>query len=70
VAAKYDGTLERVLKLSDGSYVAHVITNNGEIYVTVSRSFEVTGTREGPRRGMPPGGAIPGSQSGNGSTTS
>jgi hypothetical protein len=47
VAAKYDGTIERVLKQSDGSCVAHVITNNGEIYVTVSRSFELTGTRNG-----------------------
>jgi hypothetical protein len=70
VAAKYDGQIERVQKLSDGSYVAHVITNNGEIYVTVSKSFELTGTQQGPRSGMPPGGAIPGSQSGNGSTTS
>jgi hypothetical protein len=70
VAAKYDGQIERVQQLSDGSYVAHVITNNGEIYVTVSKSFEVTGTQQGPRSGMPPGGAIPGSQSGNDTTTS
>lgn len=70
VAAKYDGDVERVEKLDDGSYLAHVITDDGEIYVTVSESFEVTGTLQRPQRGMPPGGALPGSQSGTDSTTS
>src|SRR4051812_10218899 len=27
-SAKYPGTVERVMKLDDGSYVAHVITNS------------------------------------------
>ncbi len=66
VAAKYDGTIERVQQLADGSYVAHVMTTGGEVYVTVSKSFEVTGTQQRPQHGMPPGGA-PGSQSGLGS---
>jgi hypothetical protein len=70
VAAKYDGTIERVQQLPDGSYLAHVMTNNGEVYVTVSKSFEVTGTQQAPQRGMPPGGAPSGSQSGTDSTTS
>jgi hypothetical protein len=75
VAAKYDGTIERVQQLDDGSYVAHVMTTGGEVYVTVSKSFEVTGTQQRPQHGMPPGGApgsesAPGSQSGTNSTTS
>jgi hypothetical protein len=70
VAAKYDGRIERVQQLSDGSYLAHVITGNGEIYVSVSKSFQITGTRQRPQGAMPPGGALPGSQSGAGSTTS
>jgi len=31
----------------DGSYVAHVITSNGEYHVTVSRDFKVTGAQQG-----------------------
>jgi hypothetical protein len=70
VAAKYDGQIERVQKLSDGSYLAHVITNKGEIYVSVSRSFEVTAAHRRPQRAMPPGGTSSGSQSGTNTPTS
>jgi hypothetical protein len=63
VAAKYDGDIERIQQLPDGSYLAHVMTNDGEVYVTVSKSFEVTGSHQRPD-GLPPGGAAPGSQSG------
>jgi hypothetical protein len=55
--AKYPGNVERVEKLSDGSYLAHVITNNGEIYVSVSKSFKVTGTQQGQGGGLPPSGS-------------
>jgi hypothetical protein len=70
VAAEYDGGIERVQQLSDGSYLAHVITSDGEIYVSVSKSFEITGTQQRAQGAMPPGSALPGSQSGAGTTTS
>lgn len=54
--AKYAGTVERVLKLSDGSYVVHVITSSGEVHVKVSKAFVVTGVEQG---GGPPQGAAP-----------
>jgi hypothetical protein len=57
--AKYPGTVERVFKLSDGSYVVHVLRSSGEVHVKVSKDFVVTGTENGmPGRaaaGPPPG---------------
>jgi len=53
--AKYPGTIERVVKLPDGSYVAHVITGQGEVHVALSASFQVTGTEQRPPGGPPPG---------------
>ena len=47
--AKYPGTAERVLKLTDGSYVVHVLrSSGGEVHVKVSKTFAVTGTEQGP----------------------
>lgn len=59
--AKYPGTAERVMKLSDGSYVVHVMrSSGGEVHVLVSKAFAVTGTEQGP----PAGGAPPAAGSG------
>ena len=53
--AKYDGAIERVVKLADGSYVVHVITAEGEVHVAVSKAFKVTGADQGgPGGGAPP----------------
>lgn len=52
--ARYPGTVERVMKLQDGSYVAHVITSSGERHVLVSKDFRVTGSQQG-GPGLPPG---------------
>jgi hypothetical protein len=42
--AKYPGgTVNRVLKLSDGSYAVHMIKISWPHHVFVSKSFEVTG---------------------------
>ena len=55
--ARYQGSVEQVMKLDDGSYVVHVITSGGEYHVTVSKAFKVTGADQGrpgrrrPRRG-------------------
>lgn len=60
--AKYQGTLEGVMQLQDGSYVVHVMTSSGEYHVLVSKSFQVTGADQGgPGAGGPPqqGGAMP-----------
>jgi hypothetical protein len=62
--AKYPGTIQRIVKLGDGSYVAHVITSNGELRVAVSQQFKVTGAQQGgPGPGRPggvgPAGAAP-----------
>ena len=56
--AAHPGTIERIMQLPDGSYVAHVITSSGELHVTVSKAFKVTGTEQGGPggSGMPPGG--------------
>jgi hypothetical protein len=55
VLAKYPGTVERAVKLSDGSYVVHVVRSGGsEVHVTVSKDLAVTGTEQGP-----PGGGSP-----------
>jgi hypothetical protein len=63
VLARYSGTVERIMKLPNGSYVAHVITSSGELHVAVSKDFKVTGVQHGgPPGGMPPAsGAQPGS---------
>jgi hypothetical protein len=54
--AKYPGTAERVMQLSDGSYVVHVLQgSSGEVHVKVSKAFAVTGTEQGPPgAGAPP----------------
>lgn len=61
--AKYPGTVERVMKLQDGSYVAHVLlTGGGERHVLISKAFQVTGSEQGgpgggggaPSSGTPP----------------
>ena len=60
--AKYPGSVERAMKLSDGSYVVHVIQSNGdgEVHVLVSKAFAVTGVqRGGPQDGAPPSGTKP-----------
>jgi hypothetical protein len=60
--AKYKGSAERVMKLSDGSYVVHVLTSGGgEYHVAVSKDFKVTGARQGGPGGAPPSGSMPGS---------
>jgi hypothetical protein len=44
-SARYAGTVNRVLKLSDGSYVAHLFANpSGPHHIFVSKSFKITGT--------------------------
>ena len=42
--ANYPGTVNRVLKLSDGSYVAHMFATSGIHHVFVSKDFKITGT--------------------------
>jgi len=60
--AKYPGTVERALRLPDGSYEVHVIRSGGqEVHVHVSKAFKVTGTEQG---GPPAGGLAPGGQGG------
>jgi hypothetical protein len=61
--AKYPGTVEQAMKLSDGSYVVHVIESGskGEVHVLVSKAFKITGTQTGgpPGGGAPPSGSAP-----------
>jgi uncharacterized lipoprotein YajG len=53
--ARYPGTVERVMQLSDGSYVVHVIrSSGGEVHVKVSKTFAVAGTEQGTPGGGPP----------------
>jgi hypothetical protein len=40
---KYKGTVNRVLKLSDGSYAVHMIGTSGPHHVFVSKAFKITG---------------------------
>ena len=55
VTAQYPGTVERAVKLPDGSYEVHVIRSGGqEVHVLVSRDFKVTGTAQRDFRGAPP----------------
>jgi hypothetical protein len=42
--AKYSGTVNRVLQLSDGSYAVHMFASSGPHHVFVSKEFKVTGT--------------------------
>jgi hypothetical protein len=73
--AKVPGTVERAMKLADGSYVVHVMKRDGsgEVHVLVSSAFKVTGTQTG-GPGGPPGAAgqaaPPASSSSPGSTQS
>ena len=64
--AKYKGTVERVMKLSDGSYEVHVIgSSGGEYHVAVSKDFKVTGAQQGgPGGSGGPGAGVPGAPSG------
>jgi hypothetical protein len=43
--AKYSGTVNRVLKFSDGSYAAHMFATSGPHHVFVSKEFKVTGAQ-------------------------
>jgi len=52
--ARYPGDIERIEQMPDGTYVAHVVTGQGELHVTVSRSLRVLGTEQRPQ-GAPPG---------------
>jgi hypothetical protein len=58
VTAKYPGSVERAMKLTDGSYVVHVIESDGsgEVHVLVSKALKITGTQTG---GPPPGAQRP-----------
>ena len=62
VTAKYPGTVEQAMKLSDGSYEVHVIQSGGEKHVLVSKDFKITGVQTGgpPGGGAPPTGTAPG----------
>lgn len=63
--AKYKGTVERVMKLDDGSYVVHVITSSGEYHVAVSKDFKVTRAQQGdpgPAAHRPPARPSPAAQ--------
>ena len=44
VAEHPEGTVNRVLKLSDGSYAVHRIGTTGQHHIFVSKDFKVTGT--------------------------
>ena len=43
IAANVQGTVNRVLQLSDGSYVVHLIATSGPHHVFVGKDFKVTG---------------------------
>jgi hypothetical protein len=45
LAAKYAGTVNRVLKLSDGSYAVHMFATSGPHHVFVNKDFMVTGAQ-------------------------
>ena len=72
--AKYPGTVERAMKLPDGSYEVHVIQSGGkgEVHVLVSKAFKVTGVQQGgPPGGAPPAGSnAPGGTSGSSTAVS
>jgi hypothetical protein len=59
VLAKYPGTLERVVAVPGGQYVAHVLrSGNSEVHVLVGSDFRVLGLA--PRPSGMPGGGPPG----------
>ena len=72
--AKYPGTVERAMKLPDGSYEVHVIQTGGkgEVHVLVSKAFKITGTQKGgpPGGGAPPSGSAPPSRTSSSSSQS
>jgi hypothetical protein len=43
LAGGYAGTVNRVMKLSDGSYAVHMFATSGPHHVFVSKDFKVTG---------------------------
>jgi hypothetical protein len=61
VSAKYPGTIERAMKLGNGSYVVHVLGSSSETHVLVSKDFKITGTETGGPGGggAPPSGTQP-----------
>jgi hypothetical protein len=59
VTPKYAGTIERAMRLPDGSYVVHVIGTNGEVHVHVTKDLRIDGTDTGGPGGMPPGAPAP-----------
>lgn len=63
VLAERDGTVEGVDALPDGSYLAHLATDDGEVYVTVSSDFEVTGTVDLGSQAPPSSGTSTGTES-------
>jgi hypothetical protein len=58
--ARYPGTIERIMALPGGGYVAHVIRSGGagEVHVLVNSQFQVKGLAPDPRHGRP-GNALP-----------
>jgi hypothetical protein len=42
--AKYSGTVNRVMQLSDGTYAVHMFATSGPHHVFVNKEFRVTGT--------------------------
>jgi hypothetical protein len=44
---KYQGTVNRVLKLSDGSYAVHMIATSGPHHVFVGKDFKISGAQSG-----------------------
>lgn len=60
VSTKYPGTVERAMKLPDGSFAVDVKRSSGEVHVRVSQEFKITGTMTGgPPSGDGSGGAPP-----------
>lgn len=47
LAAGYEGTPNRVLRLSDGSYAVHMFATQGPHHVFVNQDFQVTGAATG-----------------------
>ena len=65
--AKYPGTIEGIVKLGNGSYLAHVIrADKTELHVLVSSTFQVTGVQQRPSQAPPgaPSGTTPGTSTG------
>jgi hypothetical protein len=43
LAANYPGTVNRVMRLSDGTYAVHMFATSGPHHVFVNKDFKVTG---------------------------